>query len=324
VDTVLPTRPWLKPWYRVAETERGVAVEYAQRIVAFEGAGARRLLPELLPLLDGTRTERDLVARLGEARAPAVRHALEVLAGARLLEDGGERRDGGGMLSEEAARFVAAVGGGTVETARERLRGSSVAVAGTSRTALEVARLLRLCGAAVGQAALERPAARRVDASFAVVAPAPAEAPLVAGWNESALEGRAAWLLVAPFDGRFAAVGPVFVPGETCCFECLRLRRVAGLDYADEFWALERRSAPERSCAPVDAVCAGLAATATVRALAGGGRELAGAFLALELGAPVELTYHRVFRVPRCPACWPGAALAPPLPWFKEPFVGSS
>ena len=50
----VPERPLLKPWYRHASFERRTVLEYGDAAVILEGAAANRLLPELLPLLDGT------------------------------------------------------------------------------------------------------------------------------------------------------------------------------------------------------------------------------------------------------------------------------
>jgi bacteriocin biosynthesis cyclodehydratase domain-containing protein len=125
-------------------------------------------------------------------------------------------------------------------------------------------------------------------------------------------------LLTLPFDGRFAAVGPLFLPGDTCCYECFRLRRLAGLDYDDEFWALERSTPPSRSAAALDLITAGLAATVALRYVVGAAAAVVGGFHALELGPTIALDFHRVLRVPRCPACSAVSRQAQPLPWFKE------
>src|SRR5204862_290297 len=82
-----------------------------------------------------------------------------------------------------------------------------------------------------------------------VVVPGNDEIAALSRWNQCALDVGQPWLLTLPFDGRFAAVGPLFLPGDTCCYECFRLRRLAGLDYDDEFWALERSAPPSRSAA---------------------------------------------------------------------------
>jgi hypothetical protein len=63
---------------------------------------------------------------------------------------------------------------------------------------------------------------------------------------------------------------------------------------------------------------AALTALLVVRWAAGGDPHLGGAFYALELGLPLSLGLHRVFRVPRCPDCSGVEGIAPPSPWFAE------
>ena len=70
-------------------------------------------------------------------------------------------------------------------------------------------------------------AAAGVD--LAVVAPSGDEMPLLPDWNVRALETGTAWLQVLPFDGSLAAVGPIYVPHESACYECYRLRRSANI-----------------------------------------------------------------------------------------------
>src|SRR5689334_16215361 len=80
-------RPLLKPWYRLAAEGGRSVLRYAGSILEFEGAAAERLIPHLLPLLDGTRTVDEVVAELGEPVRPAVEHALSLLRAHDLLTE---------------------------------------------------------------------------------------------------------------------------------------------------------------------------------------------------------------------------------------------
>src|ERR1043166_1660931 len=81
----VPIVQLLAPWYRLSWSDDRLLLEHGQTVVALEGGAVRTLLPTLLPLLDGTRTHDDLVARLGVAVRPALELALEVLASHGLL-----------------------------------------------------------------------------------------------------------------------------------------------------------------------------------------------------------------------------------------------
>ncbi len=80
-------RPLLKPWYRLSAEGGRSVLRYAGSVLEFEGAAAERLIPHLLPLLDGTRTVDDVVAELGEAVRPAIEHALSLLRAHDLLTE---------------------------------------------------------------------------------------------------------------------------------------------------------------------------------------------------------------------------------------------
>jgi bacteriocin biosynthesis cyclodehydratase domain-containing protein len=313
----MPERPLLKPWYRLAETDGRLVLEYAHKAIVLEGEAVRRLLPALLPLLDGTRTVDEVVAVVGEPVAPAARNALELLAAHDLLAEAFPQESGQPAL-EETACFAAAVSarGASPPEVAASLAGSRVAVAGEGAAAEAVGRLLRLSGVGdVAHASLLAPAP---DADLAIVAPSSTELPRLPAWNEAALEAGTTWLALLPFDGRFAAVGPLFVANETCCYECYRLRRASSLGYWDEFWRLERETAPRPFPPAAVAAAAGLAVVVTVRWLVERDPRLPGVLFALELAGPPGLGSHRVYRVPRCPCCSEAARVGAVLPWYER------
>jgi bacteriocin biosynthesis cyclodehydratase domain-containing protein len=310
-----PALPYLAPWYRVATDEDKVVLEYGQRMVCFEGRAAGQLLPALLPLIDGTRTVDEIVHLLGEPARPAIDRALGQLEEHGILLEGPP-------LPIDVPQPVS----GTVElltslhARRERLTetaasvsGCSVAVVGDGAAGIEIGRLLRQSGLEVGRA---DEVASGVD--LTVCAPAPAELPRLRDWNEEALDARQAWLQVLPFDGRYASLGPLYLPGETCCYECFRLRRASNLDAADELPLLESTPASYPGAPALHAVVGGLAALLALEWLVLGDHYAPAAFYALELLPVLTLSAHHVHRVPRCPACSGLADVAPPLPWHKE------
>jgi bacteriocin biosynthesis cyclodehydratase domain-containing protein len=315
---VIPERPLLKPWYRLAETDGRLVLEYAHKATVLEGEATARLLPALLPLLDGTRTVDDVVGVLGEPVEPAVVNALAVLGRHGLLTEPFPSGREPAQAFAETARFVASVSSrGTTPThAADVLAQARVALAGDGPAAEELARLVRLSGVReVMRATLAGPPD---EVDLALAAPSSAQLPELGGWNEAALERGTTWLAVLPFDGRFTAIGPLFVPGETCCYECYRLRRASNLGYWPEFWELEQ--APVARPAPPAAVAAaaGLAALVAVRWLVERDAQLPGVLFALEVGGVLGLAGHHVYRVPRCPRCSEAARISAVLPWYER------
>jgi bacteriocin biosynthesis cyclodehydratase domain-containing protein len=312
----LPRRPQLKPWFRRADTGEALVLEHAQSALVFEGRAARGLLPSLLPLLDGTRTPEQLAAELGAA-GRAVEPALRLLAERRLLLDGPCLDPAEAAAVVETAELLASLApDATPAGVRASLAAARVDVAGAGGAAAPLADVLRASG--VGGVRRPRWEDLATDASGLVVAvPARDEAPAVEAWNRRALARRQCWLQLLPFDGRFAAVGPLYVPGETCCFECYRLRRRAASGYPTEFGAVEAAPVAASAGPALSTAQAGIGAAVVLRWLANGDTRLPGVLYAYE--APgTALTEHRVYRVPRCPACSGTSDVAPPLPWYKE------
>ena len=306
----------LAPWYRLVEDGDRLLFEHGRSVVVLEGRAVRALLPALLPLLDGTRTVDEVVARLGEAvpLGEAVRPAVELALG--LLDTNGLLVEGPAPEagSPPSAVALAALYGLAPAAAVERLRLASVAVIGDSATGEAIARLLHAAGVgAVHEGTWDY--AGEVD--VAVVAPSASESPAVAGWNRLALERGIRWLGVRPFDGLAATVGPLAVPGESACYECLLHRLAAHVEYGRDLVRIESSAPAAGELAPIDAIAAGVAAQLALGWVAGLDTTLPGALYVLELRPVLSLTSHPILRVPRCPACSTVECLAPPLPWHE-------
>jgi bacteriocin biosynthesis cyclodehydratase domain-containing protein len=312
VSPQLPELPLLTPWYRLVEDGDVLVLEHGHRVVTLEGAAVRALLPRLLPLLDGTRPVAEIAATLGTAAEPAIGAALRLLGDNELLVDG-PPPDCGAEL-RETAYLLAAETGASPAAAAGRLADAAVGVVGSGAAAGEAARLLRRSGIArVELRAWSDP----LTDDLVVAAPGPDELVALGRWNDRCLEQEAAWLQVLPYDGVFAAVGPLFVPGDTACQTCYRLRREASLGIGAVGERLDG-AAVQAGGGPALAVAAGAtAALHALRWLATRDPSLPGVLFALEPRAGLRIAEHLVLRVPRCPSCSPLAEAAAPLPWFQ-------
>jgi bacteriocin biosynthesis cyclodehydratase domain-containing protein len=311
----LPTLPYLAPWYRVAAGAGKVVLEYGQRIVCLEGGAAEHLVPAILPLLDGLRTQDEIVVLLGEPARPAVEHALELLADHGLLREGPPLAAELGRPPTGVVELLAALSPGLepLGNTAAAVAGLSIGAVGRGAAGLEATRMLRLSGVEVEW--LDR-IEGRVD--LVVCAPAPEELPCLPEWNEQALEGSQPWLQILPFDGRYATVGPLYLPGDTGCYECFIRRRAANLGAGDELALLGPAPASYPSAPPLDAVLGGIAAQVALQWLVLDDHYAPAGFYALEPLPSFALTTHHLHRVPRCDACSGLADVASPLPWFKE------
>jgi bacteriocin biosynthesis cyclodehydratase domain-containing protein len=306
--TAVPALPLLAPWYRVVGDGERLLLEYAQSLVVLEGAAVRTLLPALLPLLDGTRSVDDLVVRLGPPARPAVEAALELLAGHGVVIDGPDAP----ADVRDAARAAAAGHLLPPALAADRLRSATVGVVGSGPVRLEVVRLL----AAAGIGSMRRVGwGSRGRADLAVVAPAADELDRLPAWNRAALASGTPFLLVRPWDGRMAAVGPLVLPGQTCCYECLLLRRGANSGFGADLAEVEAAPLAAAPDPALTALAAAVAAHVSVRWAIGGDRSVPGVLYTVEMHPILRLSEHAVLRVPRCPACSVAERAAPPLPW---------
>lgn len=306
-----PERPLLKPWYRLSPDEHSVVLSYGASVLEFEGAAATRLLPRLLPLLDGTRRVDEVVACLGEPIRPAIEHALAVLHERCLLTE----RAPQGLADDprRAAELLAATDPLERSAARaaERLAAAGVGLLGEAPVADAVAGLLAASG--VGTVS-RRPWDEPATADLVLAAPSGAELPRLREWNSRAIAARTPWLQLLPFDGLIAAVGPLFVPGDTACHECYLLRRAANLSsLAHRPGRVEHGLYP--TAPALDAVVAGLAVGLALRWLALDDTLVPGVVLAVEHAPEPSLSRHVLHRVPRCPACSRARGRTSLAPW---------
>jgi bacteriocin biosynthesis cyclodehydratase domain-containing protein len=312
VSSPLPELPLLSPWYRLVEADGALVLEHGHRVLRLEGAAVRALLSRLLPLLDGTRPIAEIAAALGAADEEPVRRALETLAESGVLvggppaECGAELRATAHLLAAERDASPAAVAG--------RLADAAVGVVGSSAAAGEAARLLRRSGIA----RVERRGWDGSDDDVFLVAPSPGEAAAeLDAWNRRAVVLGTPWLQLLPYDGCFVAIGPLYVPGDTGCRECYRLRRAAALGIGTLSDALDASPTTAGAGPAVETAAAAVAVLHLLRWLALGDAALPGVLFALEPRGGVRITTHRVLRVPRCPVCSPVEHVAQPLPWFQ-------
>lgn len=316
MTAVVPERPLLKPWYRLAFEDGKVVLDYAQSAVVFDGAAAARLLPALLPLLDGEHAISDIVAVLGEPAAPAIDRALALLAEHRLLS-GPLPAPSPFPDRDETFRLLLATDRSGLDAlaVRDALERAHVKVAGSAPLGEDVARVLRCSGVEqIEHVSLGAPPA--ATQALTLVAPTPAELPELDSWNRACLAGGIIWLALLPCDGRIAPIGPLFVPGETACYDCFRIRRASTSGYAAEFWSLDGVPAAQPDAVPIRRAVAGLAGWLALRWLVGQAASLPGVVHGLELGPPVTVATHHVWRVPRCASCSDTAAAGPPSTWF--------
>lgn len=333
--------PQLLPWVQVVRGEGRLLFQHGSLVVVLEGAAARTLLPELVPLLDGTRSVHEIVTYLGPTIEPAVTQALDLLRQHGLLLDG-DQRDSTPVCATVNGLSASTGGRAQPELLRDALGDATVLIAGSSAVAAEIANLLEQAGVGTVQRggvdgivhdAWTDPPPTREGEPLLIAAPDRSQAELLPWLNQVALSPAGEvpvherrWMMVLPWDGRFTTVGPIFVPDRTGCYHCFSLRRRSALSFREEAKEIETAAPEDRihQAAAVDgvgqvAVAAGLAADLALRYVVPAdlvaSPALGAAFTVSwgELG--METARHRLLRVPRCEVCSRVADRSLPQPW---------
>ena len=165
----VPKRPKLVDGLAIVALERGLLVEGGPERQLLRGAASRRLLPELLGLLDGTRDVVALAAQLEDETPTRIAQAVNLLYGCGLIEAG---EPGGVREPTETATFLSRTVDSTranrnADEALTRLAAAHVPVAGPSALA---ARLVdELTAAGVGRAEVLTDPARPAPGATLVV-----------------------------------------------------------------------------------------------------------------------------------------------------------
>lgn len=288
-----------------ADNERWQVRWDFDEVLFLSGESCRVVLPWLVPRLNGQSSLEDLENDAQKRGIQAAfREVIDCLCTHRFLDEtpAGEMvsRDGG--LTEAVHAL-----GGDADAVRARLGRLSVVVVGCSRLAVRMAESVSAQGFAGVE--LRPPGAELPIHSFLVAVDPDCGGVLLESINAQSIVNRRPWMLVGAWNRRLL-VGPIFVPGETACYDCYRTRLASHRAHLEAFRALDvwRRTREEiGSSEPL------------LPALA----ELTAAHVALELfhfaadfqpartvgrvlvyqPADAALTIESVLRVPWCRSC---------------------
>ncbi|GLW30281.1 hypothetical protein [Actinoplanes regularis] len=290
----VPVRPCLAPGLVQVPLVDGMAfVGTGNRQTVLRGRAAVRLIPRLLPALDGTRTVAQLTEVLPDVRESDLSACVSLLYVSGLLQDGPA-----GTVLEVIPPEVAGYLGRNLDTTRvnrnrdeacERLARTRVLIAGPE----PLATLLRteLTGAGVDAHSWNNPAGAAGEGDF-LVAVDDGDAAAMARVDEACRRAGIGWLRTAAGE-RTAEIGPLFDARYTGCYDCFA----------------KARSAPAGVPSPArTATWAALAATEVVHLLSRVGQvpsmSACTSFDLEEWTQSVSGAYRR----PGCPTCLPTGA----------------
>jgi bacteriocin biosynthesis cyclodehydratase domain-containing protein len=262
-------RPAVKTFWEIRRAPSGPFVLVSERGRRFLSGKA---LEAVVPLLDGRRSVTEIIGQLaGSVPEDAVRAALGEMEGDGLLRDGpaGPRA---------SAAFWELLGADPARLARAEAEVISIGDEGLDA----VCEALAVLGVGIRRGAPFR----------IVIAPDYLDSRLAA-LNDDALRNGNAWMLAKP-SGLRQWLGPLFIPGQTACWQCLAVRLHSnGWTAAASVAALPTTSAVTRTV---------IATEAAKWLLAGRSDALAGKIKVFDTGS-LEIEAHEVAARPQCPAC---------------------
>jgi ribosomal protein S12 methylthiotransferase accessory factor len=262
-------------------------------LLSEEGSGALygAAYEKIVPLIDGHHSIDEIVDALVDQVEPA--RVYYVLNGL----------EGKGYLSEATPDVPSGVAAfwhsmGIEATAvREALTTKSVAVASIGNVeSAPMIQALEAMGARLGE---------QDEADLLIVVTDDYLRTELVQINKSALASKRPWMLVR-LTGRELWLGPLFKPGETGCWKCMRDR--LDRNRAVHRFLVEKKNLdapPFTAVGTLDATqmaACQMAAVAAVQFLAGGTNGLAGKVLSLDWGAFWSQT-HKLLRHPNCVEC---------------------
>lgn len=303
------TRPLLKPWLRVTDDGDRHLFETDGALTVLDGAGVALLLPRMLALLDG-RPRQEILAAFDDELHQPVENLLDVLQEEQLLIEA-PFAEASSDANRASLMFLAATSA-RPELDVADLPREQVVVIGNGPRADRVEREL----AATDAFKIARSGWDQIDSSLAVVVPGVEELGELTGWNRRALHHDLRWMLTLPFDGRSWMVGPIFIPQDTCCYECMRTRRAVNTEYAEDAARAREGRSRMPDDGPAEAVVAGLVSAFALRWLALRDSFLPGVAYTLSFTPRVQIDAHDIIRVPRCQECSDSAGDATLSPWF--------
>lgn len=295
----------LLPWTRTTGQDDSVTFIAGSRVVRYSG-GATRLLPHLLPRLDGRADVDSIVTDLGVPQL-----AEPVLAMCRRLHADGLVTAVDGVNQGSDSLFdVLADDGRAADGLHLYLAATADEYAAVAAMAPEHWRLSAVPLSALADEPWD-------EHTCAVVWVHDMNAPELADWNERAYRGRRRWLAIGHFDGDAAVVGPYIVPPQTACFECYRRRRASHSRAAEAMLTARPVVDAPLGTKAVTHVLAGLGMAMLHDWAARRSPFVPGAVRPVTFGEGLRVGTEYVLRVPRCGSCRPAAANRRLAPWSE-------
>lgn len=316
----------IAPWYRVRADENTVVFRHGDSYTVFEGAAVVPAVKAVTEMLLATKNSDKAIEVFDEPSRPIAKEIINKLVQLHVAVETHEDRSQVAMSLMEKLGGVVAMD--EIESSLQSHRVAVVSDHALSEAVVTVLNKLLDDVVFVTSAETTEKDFDALDRDRLVIcAPSSGTSDLLSSTNTWALKNDRSWMQVLPFDGARATVGPLFIPHETGCFNCFRLRTLSASASTSEALAFDRGrelDGQEHSIETWASPAEEMVIWATAISL------LQQEFLDLShlpltplrgqchtlsfTPGGVETEKHRLFKVPRCPECQQ-ANLPLPQPW---------
>lgn len=307
------TKLRISPFVSVIEVDSSIFVRTDLKTFTLTGTDVQDFLRRALPLLDGKRGTDEILDAFPDYSDASVRALLTNLKTLGLVVESDEFHDGPDPSRQEELSAFVTSWKPNVQDIKAELTQAHVAIVGELEWLTGVCQELEQSG--IGRLTkLSLPNGAESfklpeDVTLLLAIAHPDELKLFAAIARLG-EQRKLRYLIAQIDGLSAILGPVVIPGQTACWECLRTRHLANQPSAAESALLQSQlltegSIPRRRLTPPGAatVLRGLILGETIKLLTG----YTPSHLVsrqLEFNLITHTTeIHDLIRLPWCPVC---------------------
>lgn len=223
LEMALPTRPRIPPELVVLPfADSGMLFEGLKGMQLLSGRAVRSLLPRLLPELNGDRTLDELTALFPSVRPVIIRNIITLLYSRGLLEDGRPPPAAPELADVDAflGRFIDVTRlNRNRADAHQRLQRANVGIGGSADGVDLLTQ--QLTGSGIGRLRQLESTAPDLTGCTLMVTVTTSSADnldqLLAAAHDQGVQA-----LHIRVSQKAAAIGPVFVPGESACYLCMR------------------------------------------------------------------------------------------------------
>lgn len=321
------------------EQKNKVLLKNGDVIIEIEGKAMQVILVKVLSLLDGSRELEDIYNAFKEKDRKVVSKVLEILVKEKLVIDkedcnneliiNNTHYDIINFFRATQCRYENEIV--EASTIAKSLDKSRIGVIGSSFIADKIARMLKLSRVKhVKKISWPIDEVEVKDVDLFILAPQLKEIYMLGEWNDYALSNSKTWMQILPYDGDCAIIGPLYLPHETVCYECYKIRVISNVEYKEELsnWyrGIKNKKVSARHYpVPIqfDFLISSIASLHIVGSILKDEYKLFDCFYTIEFilhesEFKFELKKNHIYRVPRCPKCSRLVQQSSPLVWSNE------